>query len=385
MDFTGTDGSDDARGRAHALARRIAEPSAPERDRRASWNAEIFRQMGAAGLLAAVLPREYGGGGLTALDWSAQQEGFGAGSEDAGLALAWAEHTLRCAVPLWQLGSDAQRQRYLPSLCRGEQVGAFADGTADTVNLPSTVGARSHRHDAPWRLHGRVPMVVNAPVAAVFIVTAVTDPDRGPNGVSAFLVEATTPGLSVGAPVVSLGLRTALRADVVLEGCEVPSTNILGDPGAGLTGVLRLARLWERAAALAPWIGLMQTLFERAVAHAKDGMQLGQPLSSFQSVRARLADMKIRLELSRRMQARASWQMSAPDRVSERDAAEASLFISESAGWIAREAFQLAGASGRRADPFLERAYRDAALLGEHDPGYAVLRSVIAGSLLELG
>jgi alkylation response protein AidB-like acyl-CoA dehydrogenase len=129
----------------------------------------------------------------------------------------------------------------------------------------------------------------------------------------------------------------------------------------------------------------LQRLLERSLDEARERSQCGKALGSFQSVRAVLADMKIRLELCRRMQARASWQLGRPDSPNERDAAAAWLFISESARWIARAALELHGPSGCRADQFPERAYRDTAQLGSSGLGNDVLRSVIAGSLVQLG
>jgi alkylation response protein AidB-like acyl-CoA dehydrogenase len=385
MDFATPEGYEERKEAARQLAREHVAPSVAARDRAGRWDPDLFREMGAAGLLGTVFPREYGGEGLSPLEWSARQEGFGAGGEDAGLALAWSAHTLQCGVPLWHFGTETQRERHLPGLCRGDRVGALADGTAESLSAPTTVRARPLPRGAGWVLDGRVALVVNAPVASVFVVTAVTDADRGQDGVSAFIVEWQTPGLVIGPPIETLGLRTALRAEVRFEGCEIPCVNVLGAEGTGLTRVLRLARRWERGAGLAPWIGLLQRLLERSLDEARERSQCGKALGSFQSVRAVLADMKIRLELCRRMQARASWQLGRPDSPNERDAAAAWLFISESARWIARAALELHGPSGCRADQFPERAYRDTAQLGSSGLGNDVLRSVIAGSLMQLG
>ena len=385
MDFATPEGYEERKEAARQLAHEHIAPSAAARDHARRWDPDLFLRMGAAGLLGAVFPRAYGGEGLSPLEWSARQEGFGAGGEDAGLALAWSAHTLQCGVPLWHFGTETQRERHLPGLCRGERVGALADGTAESLSAPAAVRAPPLPHGAGWMLDGQVARVVNAPVASVFVVAAVTDADRGKDGVSAFIVERPTPGLVIGPPIETLGMRTALRAEVRFEACEIPAMNRLGAEGTGLTHVLRLARRWERGAGLAPWIGLLERLFARSLAEARGRSQCGKTLGSFQSVRAVLADMKIRLELCRRMQARASWQLGRAGDPNERDAAAAWLFISESARWIARAALDLHGPAGCGADAFPERAYRDTAQLGASGVGNDVLRSIIAGSLVQLG
>lgn len=373
------------RERARAFAEREIAPSVVARDRESRWDGALFRRLGAAGLLGAGLPATHGGGGLSAPALSLLLAGLGEGSGDAGLALAVCAHAFGCALPIDRLGTEAQRRRALPPLARGEWIGAWAHGEPHTASDPLGIRTRALRRAGGWVLRGRKSWVVNGPVADVLVVSAVTDPLHWKEGVSTFLVERGAPGLVVGERLETAGARTALISDILLEDCQVPADALLGPEGSGLTHTHRLIQRWERASLLAPWIGLMRALLDGSVAEARRRIQFGRPLSGSQSTRATLADMRIRLELCQRLQARAAAQLERGDACADQDIAVARLFLGESVAQMTRAAAGVQGRGGPGSSRLVERLHRDALVVGLCGDDRDVLRSVIAGSLLDLG
>ena len=371
--------------RARSFAEREIAGSVASRDRGTRWDDNLFRSMGEAGLLGAGLPRTYGGRELGALDVSHLLSGFGEGSGDAGLGLAWVAHAFGCGVPILRFGTEAQRRRYLPALGRGDWIGAVAHAESAVQNDPIGIQTRAERRGDRWILRGKKTWVVNGVVGRLFVVTAVTNPARQKEGVSTFLVENDAPGLRIGRRIETMGARTATLAELTFDDCEVPAGSLLGPEGTGLTHTYRLIQRWQRALLFAPWIGLMRSLLDQCVAHAREQIRLGRPLAHYQSIRATLADMKIRYELCRRLQARAAWQLDRADLCADRDIAVARLFLARSVADATRDAAQIHGARGAEVDCLTERLYRDATVAGHLGEESDILRSVIAGSLLHLG
>lgn len=343
------------------------------RDSSSSWDGRLFRLMGTTGLLGLVTPRAFGGVEGSAQALYAAMAGFGARTADAGLALAWGAHTLGCAIPLGLLGSEAQRRRYLPGLCTGERVGGWAHD--DCQHAPTHATRRAHG----WVLVGRKAQVVNGPVGDIFLVTA--DTGEGP---SVFVIERGAPGLSMGPRTRTSGMRTATIGELVLDGCEVGEDDLLGPEGAG-HAVYRLIQRWERGCMLAPWLGLLRATLTRSVTHAREEREHGMTLAHSQSLRAHLADMRIRLELCERLQARATWQLDHRAEHADRDLAVARLFVGESIAAIVRGAADICAPYSLELGHPIERLVRDAPLAGLLAVRSDVLRSIIAGSLLGLG
>jgi alkylation response protein AidB-like acyl-CoA dehydrogenase len=371
--------------RARSFAGREIAGSVASRDRGSRWDDNLFRSMGEAGLLGAGLPRAHGGSELGALDVSHLLGGFGEGSGDAGLALAWVAHAFGCAAPILRFGTEAQRRRYLPALGSGESIGAVAHAESPVQGDPIGIQTRATRRGDRWILRGQKTWVVNGVVGRLFVVTVVTDPARHKEGVSTFLVEKDAPGLRIGRRIETMGARTATLADLTFDDCEVPADSLLGAEGTGLTHTYRLIQRSQRGLLFAPWIGLMRSVLDQCVAHAKELIQLGRPLAHSQSTRATLADMKIRHELCRRLQVRAAFQLDRADLAADRDIAVARLFLARSVADTTRDALQIHGARGGEVDCLTERLYRDATVAAHLGEGSEILRSVIAGSLLHLG
>jgi alkylation response protein AidB-like acyl-CoA dehydrogenase len=366
---------------ARAFAEREVAPTVAARDRAASWDGALFRRMGSVGLLGAPLPPEHGGGGGSATQLAHVLEGFGAGSGDAGLALAWLSHTLLCALPIARLGTAVQKQHYLPSLASGDRVGCLAHHEPQAGDGADLL-TRARRHGDRWVIEGAKSRVIGGAAGDLFLVTAVTDAAPRPGGISVFLVERGTPGLTVGPPDDPLGMRTAAISSLVLDGCDVPVSSLLATEGRGLVDVVRPAQRWERGLLLAPWLGLLRALLDRSVAGAREPGALGRPRAELQTVRLRLADMMIGLALCERMLRRAAWRLDHEAPSTEEEVGLAKVFAAEWAERIAHEALKLQASGALAADPLVERAYRDAGFLSALGGNNDVVRTMVARSLL---
>lgn len=340
------------------------------------------------GWLAALLPREHGGAGRPAAEVAAEiADAFAAGG-DGGLALAWAGHTLGCALPLARLGGEALRRRLLPGLATGAALGAWAHHEVARAGDPLGLQTHARRGPQGWILDGRKVRVVNAARADLLLITAITDPARGPAGVSAFVVERGAAGL-VTPPSAGDGPPAAAVGEVVLGGCHVPEDSIVGAPGEGLTRVARLVQRLERGLAAAPWLGLLRGGLVGATSHARGHVRLGAPLAGSQAHRARLADVAIRLALCERVQARAAALLDRDELASgpagELELASGRLFLGESIVWLARELASLGEPAALAADHPAARLAAAAAAAGLVGVPHEVLRSIVAAALTGLG
>jgi alkylation response protein AidB-like acyl-CoA dehydrogenase len=304
------------------------------------------------------------------------QEGFGFGSLDAGLALAWSAHLFGCTLPVARLGHPQHRQRYLQSLFAGERIGALAH--VETGGGFTGVATRARAHGDRWILDGHKVLVANAPIADLFVVSAITDPERGAAGVTTFLVERDAPGVNVGARIATSGLRTLAIADLTLEGCALGPDAVLGELGGGLVQTLRLARLYERALGLAPFIGILRALLDAST------RRLRAANGGTQASRARLVDMRIEIDLAQRMQRQIASRLDRGEDA-QREAVVARLTIARAIRRVVQHAVELEGSDALRPGSTSERLRRDAQALALFCESEDLLRSMLGGALVGLG
>jgi alkylation response protein AidB-like acyl-CoA dehydrogenase len=304
------------------------------------------------------VPEAYGGGGLDPLSTAMALEALGYGCQDGGLVFSLCAHLLACVVPIWKFGDEAQRARWLPELCTGRLVAVNGMSEPGSGSDAFALQTRAVPDGAGYRLRGSKTFSSNGPVGNLFLIFALTDPEKGFNGgVTAFLVERDTPGLQLGAPFEKLGLRTATMCELFLDDVYVPSTAILGGVGGGGT-LFTHSMDWERSCLFAAHVGQMERLLEGAIAHARTRTQFRQPIGRFQAVAHRIADMKVQLEAARLLVYRAAWRLERSRSVSL-DASIAKLFVSEALVETARSALQIHGGYGYIAEHEVERALRD--------------------------
>lgn len=323
-----------------ARARLGAAPGAANRSEfRQRWGL-LARQ----GLTGSAVSAEYGGGGVDAVTAAALMEGLGYGSADTGLAFSVAAHVFACLVPIAAFGTPEQKRRWLPGLCSGELIAAHAitepDAGSDTLGLRTT----AVRTPGGYVLTGEKCFITNAPVADVFLVQAATAPGRGYFGLSSFLVRGDNPGLRVGPPLGKLGLRGSPTADLRLDGCVVPTEDMLGSEGSGAS-VFSASMAWERTCLFACYLGAMRRVIEGTAAYARQRHQFGVPLGSFQAVSHRIVDMLLRTESARLLLYRAASGLARGD-TAEVPSALAKLAVSEAAVQVGLDAVQIRGALG---------------------------------------
>jgi alkylation response protein AidB-like acyl-CoA dehydrogenase len=319
---------------------------------------EAWKRCAEFGIHGLPVPEAHGGGGADVVTTMLGLEALGYGCTDAGLVFSINAHMWTSAIPMWRYGSPEQQARWLPSLCDGTRIGCHTISEPGAGSDAFAMTTRGTEVDGGYLLHGRKTFITNAPLADLFIVFARTSEGVGPFGITAFLVEAGTPGCEVQSPVEKLGLRTSPMADVVLDGCFVSSEAVLGVLGRGAE-IFQESMRWERACIMASQVGSMRRTMERCVEYAQQRRQFGKPIGRFESVADKIADMKISIEASRGLVLRTGWLMD-HGHDATMDAAVAKTFVSEANVRTHQDAIQIHGGYGYMTEFEIERSLRDA-------------------------
>ncbi|PLX82013.1 MAG: acyl-CoA dehydrogenase [Desulfuromonas sp.] len=351
------------------------------REKRGEFFLDGWRECADFGLLGLPVPEEYGGLGMDALTCLLSLEGLSYGCRDNGLVFAINSHLWTCVKPILSFGSVAQKERFLPALVRGEMIGGHAMTEPEAGSDAFGMRCQARKEGDRYILNGTKIFITNAPIADLLLVFAVTDPDRSFGGISAFIVEKGFPGFSVGRPLELMGLKTCPIGEVILQDCEVPEENRLGKEGAG-TAIFNAEMEWERGCLFAAHLGAMERELEACVSYAGERHQFGRPIGSNQAVSHRIADMAVRIELSRMILYKVAWMkdqgMRAP-----KDSAIAKLFVSESYVHNSLDALQLHGAYGYSTEYEPERHVRDS-LAGRIYSGTSEIQRNIIASFYNL-
>jgi len=329
-----------------------------QRDRDEEFSREAWEKCAAFGVLGMPVPPEYGGMGLGITDVIAVMEGLGYGASDQGLLFSLNAHLWTNTLPILLYGTEEQKRRYLPRLSNGEWIGANAASEPEAGSDVFAMRTRAERRKDAYVLNGTKTFVTNAQVADLIVAYATLDPALGPMGVTAFLVERNTPGLSVSKKLEKMGLRTSPMGEVIFENCEVPLSSRLGREGRGVT-VFESSMEWERGCILANYLGVMKKQLERSVKHAQNRKQFGKSIGKFQSIANRIVNMKIRLDTSRPLVYRIGWLKERGLPVAL-EAALAKLYVSESLVANCQDAMQIFGGYAYMVDQEIERELRDA-------------------------
>jgi alkylation response protein AidB-like acyl-CoA dehydrogenase len=347
------------------LRRRLAAAGAElgsgleERERSGAFDRPLWRRLGEAGLHGLPFPAAYGGGGLDLLSVALGLEAFGGACRDEGLTFSLCAQMQSCAVPIWLAGSEEQRRRFLPGLAAGRLVGGNGTTEKGSGSDAFAMETTAARDGADYVLDGEKAWVTNGPLADLLLVYALTSKrDRQFGGISAFLVEAGTPGLSRGPNVEKMGLRTAPWCCVQLAGCRVPASHRLGAEGAGAE-IFREAMEWERLLLSAAALGRMADTLERSLLHARTRKQFGKPIGRFQAIAGKLVQMKSDLESARLLLYKAAWLRDQGERASL-EISLGKLLINESRVRSCLDAIQIHGAAGCTTDLAIERELRNA-------------------------
>jgi len=357
-----------------ARAELNGELAALDKDGLFNWNA--FRKCGEFGIQGLSVPPAYGGSGADPLTVVLAMEALGYACKDNGLLFSINAQMWSVQAPLIEFGSDAQKQKYLPPLCAGEHVAAHAMSEPESGSDAFSLRTTATRRNGSYVLNGTKTFVTNAGVADCFLIFATVDRERGMHGVSAFMVDKGTPGLTVSRKLEKMGLRTSPMGDVVLEECEIPECHRLGPEGAGVA-IFNCGMEWERGGILASYLGTMERQLEACVHYARERKQFGKPIGRFQAVAHRVADMKVRLETARWLVYRVAW-LKQQSKKAVMDAAIAKLYLSECFVQSCLDAVQIHGGYGYMTEFGLERDLRDSVSGTLYSGTSEIQRNIIA-------
>ena len=349
-------------------------PFAAEWDKNHTFPAQALKELGELGALGMVVPEEWDGAGMDYMSLVLTLEEIAAG--DGACSTIMSVHNSVGCGPILNFGSDAQKDRYLADLATGKRIGAFCLTEPHAGSEANNIRTRAVLRDGQWIINGSKQFVTNGSRASLAIVFAVTDPDAGKRGISAFIVPTDTPGFNVGRPESKLGIRASDTCPISLDDCAVPEANLLGAPGEGLR--IALSNLeGGRIGIAAQALGIARAAFDAARAYANERIQFGKALKEHQTIANMLADMATRLNAARLLVHHAARLRSA-GRPCLSEASQAKLYASEAAEEICSKAIQIHGGYGYLEDYAVERHYRDARITQIYEGTSEVQRMVIA-------
>jgi isovaleryl-CoA dehydrogenase len=342
---------------ARFAADRIA-PIAAEVDATNTFPRELWPEMGALGLHGITVEEEFGGSGLGYLAHVIAMEEVSRASASVGLS--YGAHSNLCVNQIRRWGTPEQKRKYLPRLIAGEHVGSLAMSEAGSGSDVVSMRLKATRKGDRYVLDGTKFWITNAPHADVLVVYAKTDPDAGPRGISAFLIEKGMAGFSVSKKLEKMGMRGSDTAELVFQNCEVPAENLMGREGEGVK-ILMSGLDYERAVLAGGPLGIMQACLDVVLPYVRDRKQFGRPIGEFQLMQAKVADMYVAMN-SARAYVYSVARACDEGRTTRADAAAAILLASQNAVTVSLEAVQALGGAGYTREWPVERYVRDAKL-----------------------
>ncbi|MCP5327742.1 MAG: isovaleryl-CoA dehydrogenase [Sinobacteraceae bacterium] len=374
FDFGLGDTLDEVRDSVRRFARAEIAPLADSVDRSNQFPAQLWPRLGTQGLLGLTVPERWGGSDLGYLAHVIAMEEISRASASVGLS--YGAHSNLCVNQILLHGNETQRDRYLPKLVSGNHVGALAMSEPGSGSDVTSMQLRAERRGGDYRLTGRKMWITNGPDADVLVVYAKTDPQAGPRGITAFIVERGFPGFSSAQKLDKLGMRGSNTSELVFEDCAVPAANILGRLDGGVR-VLMSGLDYERAVLAGGPLGIMAAALDLVLPYLHERRQFGAPVGTFQLMQAKIADMYANLNAARALVYAVARACDA-GRSSRHDAAAAILFAAEKATQVALEAIQALGGNGYVNDYPAGRLLRDAKLY-EIGAGTQEIRRMLIG------
>ncbi|WP_425404211.1 isovaleryl-CoA dehydrogenase [Hwanghaeella sp.] len=349
-------------------------PRADEIDRTDQFPMDLWKKMGDLGVLGVTVEEEYGGAAMGYLEHCIAMEEISRASASVGLS--YGAHSNLCVNQIRRNGTEDQKKRYLPKLISGDHVGALAMSEPGAGSDVVSMKLRADKKGDRYVLNGTKFWITNGPDADTMVIYAKTDPDAGPRGITAFLVEKTFKGFSVAQKLDKLGMRGSHTGELVFEDCEVPEENVLGEVGRGVN-VLMSGLDYERAVLAAGPTGIMQACMDIVVPYLHERKQFGKSIGEFQLMQGKLADMYTTMNACKSY---VYMVAQACDRgeTTRKDAAGVILYAAEKATWMALEAIQTLGGNGYINEYPTGRLLRDAKLY-EIGAGTSEIRRMLIG------
>ncbi|MBR8299154.1 acyl-CoA dehydrogenase family protein [Burkholderia dolosa] len=365
------------RDAARAFATDVLAPNAAQWDRDAHLPDAVVAQLGELGLLGMIVPQELGGSYTDYVAYALAMEEVAAG--DAACATMMSVHNSVGCGPILGFGTPAQKDRWLADMAAGRVIGAFCLTEPQAGSEAHNLRTRAALRDGKWVLNGAKQFVTNGQRAGIAIVFAMTDPEAGKRGISAFIVPTDTPGFIVGKPEKKMGIRASDTCPITLENCAIPEENLLGNRGEGLK--IALSNLeGGRIGIAAQALGIARAAFDKARRYAGERVQFGKPLAEHQAIQQKLADMATQINAARLLVHHAA-KLRTAGLPCLSEASQAKLFASEMAERVCSDAIQIHGGYGYLADYEVERHYRDARITQIYEGTSEVQRMVIARQL----
>jgi len=360
------------------FAEKEVAPIAAELDKKEEYPHKTLQKMAKLGILGAIVPAEYGGAGLDTISYATIVEEISRKCASTGVITS--VHNSLVCWPIMHYGTEEQKKKYLPTLGKGEKIGAFA---ATEPNAGSDLGAMqttAKLKGNKYIINGDKTFITSGSEAGIIIIFAVTDKNAGTKGISAFIIENTFKGYKVGSIFEKLGINASKTSELIFEDMEVPKENLLGKEGEGFKialGTLDGGRIGIAAQA----VGIAQACLDESIEYSKQRQQFGKPIASKQAIQWMIADMATSIEASRFLLYNAAYKKDQGARFSK-EAAMAKLFASETAMDAAIAAVQIHGGYGYTKEYTVERLFRDAKITEIYEGTSEVQRLVISGSLL---
>lgn len=353
------------------------EPQAMVIEEKDEIPADIMKKAKELGLFGLSVPEEYGGLGLSMVGKVAILEELG--RTHNGFTTVIGGHTGIGGVGIVEMGTEEQKRKYLPDMATGDRIGAFALTEPEAGSHASNLKTTAVRKGDKYILNGRKHFITNATIADIFTVMAVTDPTKGPKGITSFIVERGTPGLIIGKKEKKMGLRGSHTAEIIFEDCEVPAENVLGEEGQGYVNALKILAN-GRAGMAARNLGSSQKLLEMSLEYAHTRAQFGKPIFEQQIIQHYLAEMALEIEALRSFTYRVAWMVDQKMNVIK-EAAMVKLLGSETYNRVADKAVQIHGGLGYIKEYPIERFYRDARITRIYEGTSEIQKNIIAAQL----
>jgi alkylation response protein AidB-like acyl-CoA dehydrogenase len=341
---------------------------------------EAIRKIAALGYMGSIFPEELGGAGLGYIEYATIIEELA--RIDPSIALIVAAHTSLSTNHIYSSGTEEQRQRYIPRLARGEWLGSWSLTEPEAGSDAAGTRTQATRTGSCWVLNGSKTFTTNAHEADICVAMAVTDRGAAHHGISAFIIEKDTPGFRLGRKENKLGMRCSPTSEVIFEDCRLADSQLLGAAGEGFIDSLKILD-GGRISIAALAVGTAQGAYDIALRYSKQRHQFGRPISEFQAIQFKLADMAAAIDAARLLTWRAGWMKDQGQRVTK-EAAIAKLWASEAAVKVCDEAVQVLGGYGFIKDYRVEKFYRDVKLCTIGEGTSEIQRLVIARQLLKI-
>jgi alkylation response protein AidB-like acyl-CoA dehydrogenase len=380
MEFTLSEDQELLRETAVEFAKKRLFPMAEELDAKGEMPPELLQEVGELGYFGLLAPEEFGGLGVDTLAYTLVIEEISKAC--AGLAVAISVHNSLVIKAIEKYGSDTQKQEYIPKLAAGEIIGAYSLSEPNSGTDAGSLSCQAIPEGDNYIFNGTKSWVSTAGHAGIFIVFALTDPDKGAKGISAIIVPKDTKGMSLGAPEKKMGIKCSDTRELSFMDAEVPKANLLGNENEGFKVALSLLDN-GRVGIAAQALGIAQSAYNEGLKYSKERQQFGQPICNFQAIQFKLADMATQIDAARLMVYRAAVLKDLEERKYSKEISMAKLYASEVANFVANEAVQIHGGYGYVKEYPVERYFRDARVTEIYEGTSEAQRIVISRALLK--